>query len=89
LLRVSLLAAFSIGVPERIFFTGTSSFLPFRVFGISGTATISFSTCLGEAFSLMLDLILPYIFPPTNTSTVARSSGFHVGSPVHTLVSPR
>src|SRR5215217_2575699 len=58
LLRDSLLAASSGGVPESIFLTGTSSFLPFRVLGISGTANISLGTCLGEAFSLMLDLIL-------------------------------
>ena len=31
LLKESLLAASSGGVPERIFFTGTSSFLPFKV----------------------------------------------------------
>jgi hypothetical protein len=32
---------------------------------------------------------LPYTFPPTNTSTVVRSSVFHVPSPIHALVSPR
>src|SRR5215210_5043475 len=32
---------------------------------------------------------LPYTFSPTSTSTLVRSSGFHVGSPSHALVSPR
>ena len=31
----------------------------------------------------------PYIFPPTNTSTLARSSGLQVASPIRALVSPR
>jgi hypothetical protein len=30
-----------------------------------------------------------YIFPPTNTSTVARSRRFHVASPIHARVSER
>jgi hypothetical protein len=32
---------------------------------------------------------LPYTFPPTMTSTVARSNGFHAASPIHARVSPR
>jgi hypothetical protein len=31
----------------------------------------------------------PYTFPPTRTSTLAWSSGFHVASPIHAVVSPR
>ena len=30
-----------------------------------------------------------YTFPPTKTSTLARSSAFHVASPIRPLVSPR
>jgi hypothetical protein len=30
-----------------------------------------------------------YTFPPTNTSTVARSRRFHVASPIHAGVSER
>jgi hypothetical protein len=30
-----------------------------------------------------------YTFTPTNASTLARSSGFQVASPIHALVSPR
>jgi hypothetical protein len=30
-----------------------------------------------------------YIFPPTNTSTLARSSVFQLASPIRGLVSPR
>jgi hypothetical protein len=57
LLRESRLAASSGGVPERIFLIGTSSFLPLRVFGTSGTAKISFGTWRGEVRSRMLPLI--------------------------------
>ena len=32
---------------------------------------------------------LSYTLPPTKTSTVARSNGFHVASPIHAFVSPR
>jgi len=32
---------------------------------------------------------LPYTFPPTTASTVARSSRFQIASPIHALVSPR
>jgi hypothetical protein len=32
---------------------------------------------------------LPYTFSSTNTSTVARSRLFQVGSPIHARVSPR
>jgi hypothetical protein len=30
-----------------------------------------------------------YTFPPTKASTLAQSSAFQVGSPIHALVSPR
>ena len=32
---------------------------------------------------------LHYTFPATKTSTLARSSGFQVASPIHALVFPR
>src|SRR5215204_3224132 len=65
LLRESRLAASSGGVPERIFLTGTSSFLPLRVRGISGTAKISFGTCRGEVRSRIAPLIFFFRSSPS------------------------
>ena len=38
---------------------------------------------------MLLPAIGYYTFLPTKTSTVVRSSGLHVGSPIHARVSPR